>query len=406
MTKRKKSMLMAALVMAAVSLMSCTSAPQGEEFVIEGRLTDVPDSTIIAIAENMGNSGIGIATDTIIDGKFRLVGKTNKEGLRSARIYCHTLQNEFTCMTYDILYLLPGAKVTINGKTTDYSEWEIESNVPAQKTINLYRKQAQAEYSLLHHLSIEHYPVQEAFFDEKTRKLPVEEQLRLKAHLEEIRSRQDSVDNIFCRKNLNLMAKLPVDEVWLQQMRHITWCKDQQVQKVAKQLCQRMEESHKETHNGQFIMNHFFPDRQVNVGDGIPDIVLKDTLGNTHRLQELRGKYLLLDFWRDICQPCVMSIPEMGQIAEQMADSVAVVSISLDPLNVWEKATMKHGIKWHSWNDLKQENGIFAHFGVKAYPTYFLVSPDGKLIGKQVGYSKGILFKFVKETIEKHKEQK
>lgn len=403
---KKKNILMAALMMAAVSLMSCTSAPQGEEFVIEGRLTDVPDSTIIAIAENMGNSGIGIATDTIIDGKFRLVGKTNKEGLRSARIYCHTLQNEFTCMTYDILYLLPGAKVTINGKTTDYSEWEIESNVPAQKTINLYRKQAQAEYSLLHHLSIEHYPVQEAFFDEKTRKLPVEEQLRLKAHLEEIRSRQDSVDNIFCRKNLNLMAKLPVDEVWLQQMRHITWCKDQQVQKVAKQLCQRMEESHKETHNGQFIMNHFFPDRQVNVGDGIPDIVLKDTLGNTHRLQELRGKYLLLDFWRDICQPCVMSIPEMGQIAEQMADSVAVVSISLDPLNVWEKATMKHGIKWHSWNDLKQENGIFAHFGVKAYPTYFLVSPDGKLIGKQVGYSKGILFKFVKETIEKHKEQK
>ena len=101
-----------------------------------------------------------------------------------------------------------------------------------------------------------------------------------------------------------------------------------------------------------------------------------------------------------------MSIPEMGQIAEQMADSVAVVSISLDPLNVWEKATMKHGIKWHSWNDLKQENGIFAHFGVKAYPTYFLVSPDGKLIGKQVGYSKGSLFTFVKETIEKHKEQK
>ena len=54
MMKRKKSTLMAVLMMAAVSLMSCTSAPQGEEFVIEGRLTDVPDSTIIAIVENMG----------------------------------------------------------------------------------------------------------------------------------------------------------------------------------------------------------------------------------------------------------------------------------------------------------------------------------------------------------------
>ena len=70
--KRKKSILMTALMMTAVSLMSCTSAPQGEEFVIEGRLTDVPDSIIIVIGENMGNSSIGIATDTIIDGKFRL----------------------------------------------------------------------------------------------------------------------------------------------------------------------------------------------------------------------------------------------------------------------------------------------------------------------------------------------
>ena len=51
---KKKSILMTALMMAAVSLMSCTSAPQGEEFVIEGRLTDVPDSIIIVIGENMG----------------------------------------------------------------------------------------------------------------------------------------------------------------------------------------------------------------------------------------------------------------------------------------------------------------------------------------------------------------
>lgn len=34
--KRKKSMLMAALMMAIVSLMSCASAPQEETIVIEG----------------------------------------------------------------------------------------------------------------------------------------------------------------------------------------------------------------------------------------------------------------------------------------------------------------------------------------------------------------------------------
>jgi len=41
-----------------------------------------------------------------------------------------------------------------------------------------------------------------------------------------------------------------------------------------------------------------------------------------------------------------------------------------------------------------------ARFGVKAYPTYFLVSPDGKLIGKQVGYGKGSLLEFVKKNVK------
>ncbi len=31
--------------------------------------------------------------------------------------------------------------------------------------------------------------------------------------------------------------------------------------------------------------------------DTIPNIALYDTLGNIHYLQELKGKYLLLDFW-------------------------------------------------------------------------------------------------------------
>lgn len=404
---RKKSIihLLVLMTIVTITLMVSCSGSRAEDggFVIEGILSDIPDSTRIVVCEDMGTEGNEIAKDTIVNGRFRLVGKTIKEGVRPARIYCYTPKEEFICMSYgSILYLQPNAKIKIRSKDADYSQWEIKSNVPAQKTMNLFLETAREEYSLLHQLHVEHYPVQEAFFAEERLKLPIEEQKRLQNKLEDIRSRMNSVENILYRKSLNLMAKLPVDEVWMKQMYHITWCKDSQVQKVAKELCKRMSAAQKDTDDGKHIMNHFFPGYQVKVGDMVPNIELKDINGKPHRLQELKGKYLLLDFWRQMCQPCVKSIPEMAQIAEQMKDSIEVVSISLDPMDVWKEATEEHGITWHNWNDLQETNGIFSRFNVKGYPTYFLVSPDGKLIGKQVGYSKGILFEFIEKTITEY----
>ena len=83
---RKKSILMAVLVMAAASMMSCIDAPQGETIVIEGRLANVPDSLVIELYEYDGNAGNRIARDTVMDGKFRFEVETEIEGVHSASI--------------------------------------------------------------------------------------------------------------------------------------------------------------------------------------------------------------------------------------------------------------------------------------------------------------------------------
>ncbi len=46
--KRKKNMLMTALMMAAASMMSFVSASKEETIVIEGKLTNVPDSIVLS----------------------------------------------------------------------------------------------------------------------------------------------------------------------------------------------------------------------------------------------------------------------------------------------------------------------------------------------------------------------
>ena len=380
MMKRKKSFLMAALMMAVVSLMACTNAPQGETIVIEGELVNVPDSMYLNLLEDVGAQLSTLNGDTVLGGKFRIEDVSEDGGVNPG----HLMDAGTGFFTQHTLWVMPGARVKITGDGMDYSAWKIESNVPAQKTENKFRDNAHKELSEFTHAYTEYYRTGDGKYYRQA-------------------------DSLLCmaipRKDIALLETLPVDEAWMNHLYYLAVSKDTTLLAKGKELAQRMSEEQRTSYRGRRIMNKLFP-QAVPIGEQIPDLELKDTSGNSHRLQELGGKYLLLDFWSNGCGPCIKSFPELKEISEQMKDRIEVVSISIDTEATWKKASAKHCITWHNWNDLQKENGIFARFGVKAYPPYVLVSPDGRLIGKQVGYSKGILFKFVKETIEKHKEQK
>ena len=408
MMKRKKSMLMAVLMMAAASMMSCIDAPQGETIVIEGRLANVPDSLVIELYEYDGNAGNRIALDTVMDGKFRFEVETEIEGVHSASID----NSDIGLQTYSFLWIEPGANIRITGDGLDYSAWQIESNVAAQKTENRFREAVQAERSQLHRIDMEHAPLMQRYEGERDGKQHPsdEERKQMQARLRELRSQQSSINMQLIDKEEALLDTETPDEAWMERLYRISLkfkiTRDTVARARGIQLYDRMDERLKASYRGQSIANNLFPPQVVTVGRMLPeDIELKDTLGNVHHLQELRGKYLLLDFWFSGCVPCIESFPEMREISEQMADSLEVVSISQDSEKEWRRASARHGITWYNWNDLQRENGIFARFRVSSAPYYFLVSPEGKLIASKFGYGKGSLFKFVKETIAKHNKQ-
>ena len=372
--KRKKSTLMAALMMAAVSMMSFVSASEEETIVIEGELANVPDSMYLNLLEDVGAQLSTLNGDMVLGGKFRIEDVSEDGGVNPG----HLMNAKTGFITHHTLWIMPGARVKITGDGMDYSAWKIESNVPAQKTENKFRDNAHKELSEFTHAYTEYYRTGDKKYYRQA-------------------------DSLLCiaipRKDIALLETLPVDEAWMNHLYYLAASKDTTLLTKGKELTQRMDKEQKTSYRGRRIMNKLFP-QAVPIGDQIPDLELKDTSGNSHRLQELGGKYLLLDFWSNGCGPCIKSFPELKEISEQMKDRIEVVSISIDTEAIWKKASAKHSITWHNWNDLQKENGIFARFGVKAYPTYVLVSPDGKLIGKQVGYSKGILFKFVKENVK------
>ncbi|MBR4845182.1 MAG: AhpC/TSA family protein, partial [Bacteroidaceae bacterium] len=298
---RKKSILMVLLmiIVATTLMVSCSSGPQGKEIVIEGEFTNLPDSMYLNLLEDVGQMLDMIDGDSVIGGKFRFEGISNDGGVNPALIF-NAKRGMFP---YHTLWIMPGARIKITADGMDFSKWKIKSNVPAQKTENKFRANILKELSEFSQAYMDFYVTK----DEKY---------------------YQCADSILLvaipRKDIPLLEKLPVDESWMNHLYYLSISKDTTILAKGKELSQRMSEEQKNSYRGKRIMKNLFPSQVVNVGDMIPDIELKDTLGNTHRLQELKGKYLLLDFWSSGCSPCIKSFPELKKIAKEMKDSLEV----------------------------------------------------------------------------------
>lgn len=70
------------------------------------------------------------------------------------------------------------------------------------------------------------------------------------------------------------------------------------------------------------------------LGDGLlaPDFTLRDQRGEPWRLQEQRGKLVVMNVWSITCQPCVEEMPSLITLADiaRRRNDIEVVAISTD----------------------------------------------------------------------------
>ncbi len=125
----------------------------------------------------------------------------------------------------------------------------------------------------------------------------------------------------------------------------------------------------------------------VNAGEIAPDFETTLVDGNTFRLSDLRGKYVLLDFWGSWCPPCRKENPKLVRLHEKYADQLVIVTVALEKDAVsWKKAVKKDGFVWvHQivdQNKYVMMSSIARKYGVTEIPSKFLISPEGILLGR------------------------
>lgn len=123
------------------------------------------------------------------------------------------------------------------------------------------------------------------------------------------------------------------------------------------------------------------------IGDMAPEITMNDENGKPFSLSELKGKYVLVDFWASWCGPCRGENPNVVAAYEKYKNkNFTILGVSLDKdKNDWIKAIKADHLTWKQISDLKFWNSASVDlYGFDGIPYNVLIDPSGKIIATEL----------------------
>jgi hypothetical protein len=111
-----------------------------------------------------------------------------------------------------------------------------------------------------------------------------------------------------------------------------------------------------------------------------PPFELQDTDGNFVKLSDYKGIYIYLNFCTCQSYTCLKEFNLLAKIDQKYKGKLVIITIATDPVEELLKPfLLKNSYLW-KFLYYNNQPDILKDYDVRAYPTYFLIGPDGKLI--------------------------
>jgi len=111
-----------------------------------------------------------------------------------------------------------------------------------------------------------------------------------------------------------------------------------------------------------------------------PQFELRDTDGNLVKLSDFKGKYVYLNFCTCQSYTCLNEFNMLAGLHKRHGNRLSIITIATDPM---EEVLRQFLVKnQYDWKFLHYDNQpeILKDYDIRAFPTYFLIGPDGNLI--------------------------
>jgi cytochrome c biogenesis protein CcmG, thiol:disulfide interchange protein DsbE len=119
------------------------------------------------------------------------------------------------------------------------------------------------------------------------------------------------------------------------------------------------------------------------VGSQAPDFTVQDT-DRKVRLNDLKGKIVILNFWTSWCEPCIVEMPSLRQLQKQMGSQVTVLAVSTDEdAAAYHNFLQQYNIDFLTVNDRKKLSSDL--YGTTGQPETFIIDPSGVVRRKFIG---------------------